>query len=433
MNIRYGFSLFLIACFSFSISSDLIAQVTIEQCQQKAKENYPLSSSYGLIEKSRDYNISNAKRMWVPQIGLSAQATYQSENISFPQGFADLYKTMTGETLKGLNRDQYKVALQIEQLIWDGGYSKAVIDQAKYETEVEIAALEVDLYSLNERVNQLFFGILLLKENIEEVQLYEKDLNRGAEKIDVLKNNGLASQKEVTRINIEKLKLKQRLTELSSTVDSYCMVLTLLTGIEITSDTELVTPQFNRPSLEINRYELTLFEAQLNALESKKRSINSATMPRFGAFIQGAYGYPGLNMFESMATDAWSPYYVAGLSLQWNISSFYTKKSNYGIIENSSNKLRNNREAFIFNTNMAAAQKSNEIDKRMEMIEIDKQIIDGLETILGQAENEFENGVITLNDLLEEMNALSIARQNMIVHQIELLNNLYDLKNTLNQ
>ena len=50
--------------------------ITLEECQQKTQDNYPLVRQYDLVEKTKEYNLENAARGYLPQFALSAKASY---------------------------------------------------------------------------------------------------------------------------------------------------------------------------------------------------------------------------------------------------------------------------------------------------------------------------------------------------------------------
>ena len=50
---------------------------TLEECQQAAEKNYPIIKQYGLIAQTTELTVKNIQKGWLPQITVSAQATYQ--------------------------------------------------------------------------------------------------------------------------------------------------------------------------------------------------------------------------------------------------------------------------------------------------------------------------------------------------------------------
>ena len=148
------------------------------------------------------------------------------------------------------------------------------------------------------------------------------------ERINAFKQNGIANQTDLDALKVEQLNADQRESELKSTRKSYGLVLSAMTGIKIDENTALAKPEINLTVLTdtiVRRPELTLFEAQNKMYEGQKALLNAGNLPRIGAFIQGGYGKPGLNML----TNAFSEFYIGGIRLSWNLSGFYSQKKQY--------------------------------------------------------------------------------------------------------
>ncbi len=412
-----------------------IAQtLTLEQCQELARENYPLITQKGLIEQSSEFTVSNAKRNWLPQITLSAQATYQSEVVALPEKFDNLLETF-GMPFEGLHKDQYKAAVQIEQIIYGGGAVKAQVEVAKAESEVNKQNWEMEMYSLRERVNQLYFGTLLLQEKAKETDLLIDELRRNQQLVDAYIANGVAEKSDADQLQVEMLTARQNKSELSSTLKAYRTMLGIMTGMEISEEIILEKPEMAAVPTSnsySNRPELKYFEAQERMLDAQKKGINSLITPQLGAFFQGAYANPGLNMFKDMEKNQWSPYFVAGIKFQWNISGFYTRGNQLNQLDLTRSQISSQKETFLYNLNLKSTQESIAINRMYEVMKEDDEIIDLRESIRKRTEAGVENGSKTVNDLVRDMNAESLARQNKITHEIELLKNIYDLKYTTN-
>ena len=105
-------------------------ELTLEECQQQARAHYPLIKRYGLIEKTKEYNISNADKGYLPQVSLSAKASYQSDVTEIP---VDL----PGIDIRGMRKDQYQAMLQLDQVVWDGGNIRARKEVTRATSEVD--------------------------------------------------------------------------------------------------------------------------------------------------------------------------------------------------------------------------------------------------------------------------------------------------------
>jgi len=419
--------LLLIPAFAFSQA------LTIESCQEKAKANYPLVKQYGLIEKTARYNIDNANRGYLPQLTLSAKATYQSDVTQIPSALSDILSTLAHKTIsfQSLPKDQYQAVLEASQLIWDGGVISAQNKITKAGTEVEKQKLEVDLYALKDRVNQLYFGILLLDEQMKQTDILKNDLQINFNRVAALLTNGVASQPDIDAIKVELINTDQRISDIKNTRKTYGIMLSALCGVEVTDKTELKKPETDLSALnESNNHrpELSLFDAQAKLYENQKNLVTAANLPRVGAFVQGGYGLPALNMFD----PSFAGFYIAGLRLSWNISGFYTQKDNLNKLDVNKKTVDIQKETFLFNNNLVSKQQRNEIEKIQSSIKSDDEIIGLRQNIKKSTQVKQINGTASVSDLIRDVNAENQARQLKSLHEIQLLMNVYQLKNNIN-
>lgn len=346
------------------------AQITIEECYRKAQENYPLIKQYDLIEKTKEYNLANASRGYLPQVMLSAKATYQSDVTKMPFDLAQL--GMQGIKIPTLSKDQYGVTLEINQTIWDGGEISSQRAIARTGSAVEEKKVEVNIYSINDRVNRIYFGILLTDARIEQNRLLKKELQRNYDRVYSCMLGGIANSSDLDAVRVDQLKAEQNEAALLCTKQAYVEMLSQLIGEEIDATAEFVKPSIMRPSTDaINRPELELYDMQVKNFEAENRRVSSALYPRFGLFITGGYGRPGLDMLK----NEFSPYYLAGVRMSWNIGSFYTEKNRRRVIRNNIQSVEAQRETFLFNTRLDIAMKDKSIEKYVEQLKYDDEII----------------------------------------------------------
>ena len=427
---RYIFLLLLALSF---LNSSAFGQLSIDQCQDKARKNYPQIKQYNLIEQTSAYNISNANKGYLPQLSFSAQATYQSDVTEIPASLGQMLSQLTGQniTIASMSKDQYKMVAELSQTIWDGGMISSQKEQIKANTELEKQKLEVDLYTINERVNQIYFGILGLNEQRVQIDLLQKELQTNYEKVKAYMQNGVANQADLDMIRVEQLKVKQKNAELISLQKSYREMLAVMIA-----DTTALTAALEKPvfdtnissELEIKRPELKLFDAQTNLFASQEKIIRAGNLPKLGVFGQGGYGNPGLNMFN----PGFTPYYILGAKLTWNFSGLYSQGNHLQKIALNKQTVASQKETFLFNTNLKVVNAQNEIEKINEQIKSDDEIIALRKNIKKAAEVKVENGTLTVTDLIREINAESTAIQEKALRQIQLSMAVYNLKNITN-
>lgn len=395
---------------------------TIEECYALAEQNYPLIKKYAIIEQSAEFSLANANKAYLPQLGLGAQATYQSEVTSLAAEGLPVQ-------IAAIPKDQYKASVTLSQIIWDGGSVSSAKKLTRAGENVDKSSLETDMYSLRERINNLFFGILLAREQIKQTELYANDLEISYKNIESFIAAGVANASDLDIVQVEQLKNLQRQKELEATLRSYRQMLSYFTGEEVT---RVTAPEIesNLPAETGNkRPELELFNSQLTLLETQKTGINAAVMPKFSLFAEGGYGNPALNMLK----PGWRLYGLGGIKMSWSFGSFYTRKGEMNLIKSNMNNVENQRDVFLFNSGIQAVNNRGEIYKTQQLLAQDDKIIALKENIIQAARKKTENGTMTVNELLKELNSGQQAKQDKIYHQIQLMMAVYNLKYTLNQ
>lgn len=410
-----------------------LAAISLEECYTLARNNYPLVRQYELTEAMSRYSFENAAMGYVPQISVGAQATLQSDVTEFPEAFNNLL-ALAGVDMKGLSHDQYKVQLDISQTIWDGGYSKAQREAVKAQAEVSRLTLDKDIDALKTRINQMYFGILVMEENIRTSLYMDTLMTANLEIVESAVRNGTALASDTDNIRVELLSLRQQRRQLESAVRTYKDMLAIMIGRRIEDGEVFDKPEVVLVDTSLNkRTELLLFDARIREIELQKKMLDVSVMPKFAFFAQGWYGKPGLNIFDDMVYDRMSWNGIAGITFKWNISGFYTRKNDLRSIDLSQRSVELQRDAFKWNSDLQQTQIQNEIDRMYEMKASDDEIVRLRESVRKVSESKYRNGIITVNDLLRDIMNENKAKVERSRHELELLKNIYDLKVVLNQ
>ncbi len=408
------------------------AQYTLDSCQSMARANYPLIKQYEIIDQVAEYSMENASRAWLPQVSLSGQAVYYSDVVSFPEQLRGIYNTI-GIELNPLRHDQYRISLDINQTIWDGGQTKARKEAVRAEQEVSTKSNDAELYALESRIIQIYFGILTLEEQFKQAVLRADLIKENRKVVEAFVANEVAMASDLNQIDAELLTNEQQQTRIRSARKAYLRVLSLMTGCQIPEEATFEVPEIASYGMgDVNRPELALFDAQLHALEAQKFAVNSTVMPRFSFFAQGLYGNPGLNMFEDMLEYKWSLNYVVGVRFQWNISAFYTKKNSARNIDLSRDRVNVQKERFLYENELQQSQTDAVIEQMREIMKNDDEII-ALRTAVREAsESKYQNGTIMISDLLKDITTESFAKMEKSLHELEWLKKIYEMKNITN-
>lgn len=405
---------------------------TLEECCNLAREHYPEIRQYDLIAETEQYNISNAARAWIPQVVLSGQATYQSATPTYPEAFNAMIAA-NGLDMSGVRKDQYKVAIDVSQNIWDGGQSKANREIAEAEATEQRSQVDASLYDLQSRIQNLYFGILLLDEHVAQTEILIEVLDANLNRMCTYYKNGVAMQSDVDAVEAELLTAHQALSQVEASRASYRRMLEVFIGQSLTDKT-LTRPAMVEVASRTSAHpKLVMFDAQTDRLAAQRKAITASTMPRFSAFAQGYYGYPGLDMFKSMVSAKWTLNAVVGVRMSWNIGAFYTKKNNLNKLDVAERQISVQRDIFLFNTQMQSTQDDGEIARLRSALEDDNRIVELRRSVRMAAESRLENGVIDATDLLRKIADETTATLNRSTHEIELLQATYRLKTILNQ
>lgn len=391
--------------------------LTLKACYEAARTHYPLSRQQELLEKTKAFTIQNAAKGKLPALQLGAQATYQSEVTQIPI-------EMPG--VEPLSKDQYRVFGEVVQTLYQGGLVGHQADAAALETSVEQAELEVKLYQLEGRINELFFGVLLLREQQKQIALAQADLEAALRKAHAALANGTALPSSAEVLQAELLKVKQRIIEMQASEATFSQMLGAFTGIEIGEDTQLEWPAFTALPATLDRPEQTVFRLQRQRLETGRALLSARQKPRLELFLQGGYGRPGLNMLE----DKFGFYYLGGMRLAWRLSGFYTFKNEKEIFSLRSRAVDIAEQTFEFNTALDIGRNHAEIGKLRRLIEVDDEIIVLRTSVRKTAEAQLDEGVISATDYVQEVNAENQARQSRVLHEIQLRNAQADLRFT---
>jgi outer membrane protein TolC len=410
----------LLLALILTTSKPMFGQLTIESCHQMARENFPLIRQYELIEQTQEYTLSNANKSYLPQLDITLIGGVISGLPSF---------SMPGTEPSSASDFNAIAILQLNQTIWDGGMTKARKGIGTATAVVDKAALEVTLFELEKRVNNLFFGVLLLDEQLKQLQILRSTLQRNADRVKVAVENGTAFRSDVDEAMVEVINTSQKIETLRSNRDAYMQVLGAMTGHTFQKDEKLVVPTVDTDiiGLENKRPELALFQSQHDLLQAKNDIDQALVYPKIGILGFGAFIRPGAEFGTSTLQNV----LVGGISINWSLGSLYRDGNNKKLTEVSMADVALREEAFLFNSNMEQTQMRIALKKYEKLIAQDREMLALKSRIKKAYDTKYENGICTMAELLNRTNEESMARQNLVVHEIEYLMKIYEYRNTL--
>ena len=403
---------------------------TLEECQQAAEKNYPLIKQYGLIAKTTQLTVKNIQKGWLPQVTASAQATYQSAVTAWPESMQTMYQQM-GLSMKGLRKDQYKIGVDLQQTFYDGGAISSQRNIAQQEGKVQEAQTETNLYQVRRRVNEMYFSLLLLNEQIQLNEDVKALLQSSEKKLSAMVKGGTAATSDLDNVRAERLSVEQQNENLKQQKLMLQRMLSVFCGLEV-NNTQKPAPIQIASSVN-NRPEMRLYNSQLELTEAKEKALETQLRPKLGLFAQGFYGYPGLNMFEDMMNRKWSLNGIVGIKLSWNVSAFYTHKNDKARLSVQREMIENAREVFLFNNKLEEIQQNENINRYQTMMKSDDEIIVLRTNVRKAAESKLTHGIIDVISLLREINNENAAKTQQSIHEIDMLKEMYNLKYTNNE
>ena len=404
---------------------------TLQECQEAAEHNYPLIRQYDLIGKTTQLTVENIGKGWLPQVSASAQATLQSDVASWPEQMQSVYQQM-GLNMKGLKKDQYRIGIDVNQTVYDGGVIRSQKEIAQRQGAIEEAQTEVTMYQVRSRVNEMYFALLLLDEQITLNADLQELLSSSEKKLESMYKHGTAAESDYLSVKAERLNVVQQATNLQAQRRTLVMMLSTFCGIEVQQVQKPVQYSAMSSQQSMQRPELKVIEAQLRLADAQEKSLDAALMPKVGVFAQGFYGYPGYNMFEDMMRHRWSLNGMVGARLSWNIGALYTRKNDKAKIQLQREMAATSRDVFLFNNNLEQMQQNENMERYRRLMADDDEIIALRSSVRKAAESKLAHGIIDVNDLLKEINAENSAQVQKSIHEIEMLKEMYNLKITTN-
>jgi len=419
-------SLTTIALLACAAIAGAQGRLGIEDCHAKARARHPLARQYALIDRTRVLDLALARRGYLPRLSLAGKTSLQSD-----------VTTMYGKELAP--KDQYTALAELAQTVWDGGAIAAQVDAIESASLIDSRKLDVDLYALNDRVDQLFFGIMAIRAQLEQNAILSADLEASAERALAGLRNGVMSASDVDAIRVEILNARQKAIELAATEKAHREALAALIGEPIAEDAELVLPGADEPEPAVagatamttpaGRPEVALFAAQAAQCEAQKAAVLASKRPRLVAFAQGAYGKPGLDMLDSEAASYW----IAGLRLSWSLNGLLDTKDELARLDARASSIAAQKEAFVLNNEIQIERIQADIEKYRGLLGGDGEIIALREGMRKAIDAKVENGTATAEDLVKAIGAVDLARQGKALHEVQLAASLYALKNATNE
>lgn len=398
----------LILILLMSLTSKAQQSITLEECYDLVTKNYPLAKQVKLLAAQNKLDLDVISTSKLPQLSLDAQATYQSDVIQFPLA-------MSG--IEPLNKDQYRATVSVNQLIYNGGATDASLQLKTTQLKTKQKQVEVSLYQLKQKINQLYFSVLLAQESQLLLNAKQAQLKAKLKEVQSGIKYGVILPSSDKILQAELLKISQQFNELESNKTSLVQTLSSLISQPLNASTTFQKPLLDTPlQTELTRPELELFQLKKEEIENSETLLSKQNAPKLLGFATGGYGNPGLNMLD----NSFQTFYTVGVKVNWTVFDWKANKKQRQSLAINKDFIENETEIFKLNTNIALNQQQKEIDKIETFITSDLEIINLRKDVLKSADSQLKNGVITSSAYITELTNLYEDENTMVKHDIQL-------------
>ncbi len=382
----------------------------LEDCQKIAAANYPLMKNQAINDQSLQLATNSLKANFLPQLSMNGQASWQSDVTTIPI-------KIPGINIPEASKDQYKLSIDVNQLIYDGGYNSLAKEAAIVQNRIEQNDLDNEIYKLRQRINDLYFNSNLLKHQIEILENSKKSLQARLKVCESAVINGTITHGQCDLIQAELLGIDQKITEARTGIEATANMLSIYTGTTIHSETILEIPESEiiPGNFEIRRPDYNAFSLNSTKTEILQKQSKTRLLPRLAGFAQAGYGRPGFNMLQNEFAD----FFMIGAKFNWTIWNWKQTSNDSKIAGLKKELIMNTRLTFETNLRLQLASRLAEIGKYKELLNSDNQIITTRERISREAASQFDNGVLQSADLIQRMNEESTARLNAEIHKLQ--------------
>lgn len=386
--------------------------ISLFWCHQLLRENYPLIRERGLNEKISNEEISQLNKNWYPDVSLQGQASYQSDVVTL-----DLDIPLPGIDLPTIDKDQYKIYLNVNQMIYDGGATAKSKTLASTNQMVNQKQVEVNIEKLIEHVNELYFAAMLIRKNLDLLKVHKEKITAKEDLMESAVKNGVRLPADLYTLQAELIKLDQNISDRKEDLLTTYSLLGRLIDTELDTSVQMQMPIMNfDTSFTGKRKEYQLFELQKMKIQDNIELLKSTRQPKLFAFGQAGYGRPGLNFLN----ETFDTYYIVGLSANWKIYDWGSTKSKRNILFYQEDRISIQEDVFTKNLNMSLEKELSKIQKLEKALQHDLEIIRLKEQITNSYSSRLEEGVITSAEYIDILNDETAARLQYEIHRVEL-------------
>lgn len=404
-----------------TLSQFFAENLTLKRCRQLLLENHSITKKSKIHQEIYTQEKKGFNKKYLPDFSISGSASYQSETVEIKVDLSNLPLEFPESS-----QDKYQISMNISQNLFDGFAKKNTLKLKEFNQKSDNLADKISLRNLEERMNSLYFNILLLQSKIKIYQLSKNSLLQKQGMIVSHIENGMKIESDKLVIDCEILDLDNKIEALKKDVSSLFENLSILLSTSIPKETQLEIPtlMIAENQNEINRDEIKLLKNNSSKLDASQKLINAKYLPQINAFGQFSYGKPGFDMFSNEMHD----FYNIGINFQWKFWDWQQLKNEKKIIKHQQELLAIEEEIFRNNLSQAISAKQNEIENIRQQIKNDEKLVGLRQQILESYSVKLQNGTITSTEYVANSNAFFQAKERLQTDKINLSKKISEYK-----
>jgi len=352
-----------------------------------------------------------------PAVSLFSQTQYQSDSTAAP------FSLPGGAPAFVAPKFTYDAAMRVDQRLYDPSMApRREVERAGLAESQ--ARVRTALYGLRQEVNDAFFTIALMQQQLGALAASIDDLDARLRETAARVREGTALAGEAAAVEAALLRERQQADELRATRDAARARLERLTGRTIAVDTPLALPDLTaaaaraRQTLDAVRArpEYDQFAKTRERVAAQEDATAAGDRPQLSAYGRGGYGQPGLNMIN--ATGEW--YALGGLQVQWKAWTWNASDHERAALALQQDIVSAEEAAFTSALRRGVENDLATIDRLQHAAADDDHIIDLREAIDTAARARFNEGVTTAADYLDRRTEWLTAQFDRARHRVEL-------------
>ena len=394
----------------FLIDANAQESVKLYDCLLAAEKVFPGVKAPEYYKQINDLKQKSYRAYWYPQIGLNAQATYQSDVTAI-----DLSGLPFTVDVPSPTKDQYKATIDVNQVIWDGGASKKLQELSTLEMTLNAQENSIQLYKYKENICNLYLNIALLQQQERVIELGKTTLREQQKKLESGVKNGIILPSQLDYIKAELLELEKSHLVIFYQQEALIKSLNLLTDLQLSINDKFDDIYYPVKRGVRGRPEIRSFNIQESLIDKKAELSKTKRIPKVYAFGQIGYGKPGLNFLN----DEFSEFYIVGAALSWNIWDWNQNKNEREALIMQKQLIRIRESSFNQITAIELENQNTNAEMYEDLIANDIEIIAFREKISKTASKQLEEGIITSSEYVKVFNEEKAARLSLEINKVK--------------